>query len=343
MKTRLACLGVAGLMLVPQISFADPVADFYKGKTVKVVIGASMGGSYGLFAQFLSRHIPKHLAGAPTVVVQSMPGSGGNKAMNYAFNAGAQDGSMVSMPQMGMVLESLFNPKARFDARKNQYIGRFTNINIVGTVHKRAGMKSWEDAKTKVYNFGTIGRRNVTYLGVAIFNLMAGTKFKVISGYRGTKASYLAKDRGELDLAATSWMTLNVSHAEDLKNGTYIPIFQMSRERQPDLPNVPTITEFGRTKGGKAFVAITASGGDVGRSLMAPPKMPKYLVAAWNKAFAATMADPVFIANVAKRKASLNTLTGAQLSKAVNDVMNLPKADIKGAFEVYTTLLKAKY
>jgi len=122
-----------------------------------------------------------------------------------------------------------------------------------------------------------------------------------------------------------------------------IPIFQMSRERQPDLPNVPTITEFGRTKGEKAFVAITASGGDVGRSLMAPPKMPKYLVAAWNKAFAATMADPVFIADVAKRKASLNTLTGAQLAKAVNDVMNLPKADIKGAFEVYTTLLKAKY
>ena len=162
MKTRFASLAIVGAMLVPQMASADAVSDFYKGKTVKIVIGASIGGSYGLFAQFLSRHVPKHLAGAPTVVVQTMPGSGGNKAMNYAFTAGAQDGSMVSMPQMGMVLESLFNPKARFDARKNQYIGRFTNINIVGTAHKRAGIKNWKDAKTKVYNFGTIGRRNDT-------------------------------------------------------------------------------------------------------------------------------------------------------------------------------------
>ena len=310
---------------------------------MKIVIGASMGGSYGLFAQFLARHVSKHLAGGPTVVVQSMPGSGGNKAMNYTYNAGAQDGSVLSMPQISVVQESLFNPKARFDARKFQYFGRFTNINIVATAHKRAGIKSLADAKKKSYIIGTVGRRNYTYIGAAIMNAMAGTKFKVISGYRGTKTSYLAKDRGEVDLASTSWTTLMVRHAKELKDGTYIPIFQMTGKRQPALPNIPTITEYGKTMGEKAFLQVIAAGGAIGRSMAGPPGMPKHLVAAWRKAFTATMADPAFKADVAKRKAHLNTLTGAELTKVVHDVMNLPKADLKGAFKVYTKLLKAKY
>lgn len=343
MKTKLACLAIAGAIMVPQTSSADPVADFYDGKTVKIVIGASMGGSYGLYAQFMARHVSKHLAGAPTVVVQSMPGSGGNKAMNYTYTAGPQDGSMVSLVQISVVQESLFNPKVHFDAKGYQYFGRFTNINIVTTAHKRSGMKSWEDAKRKSYSIGTIGRRNYTYIGAAVMNMMAGTKFQVISGYRGTKQSYLAMDQGEVDVAATSWTTLSFRNAKQIKDGTYIPLFQMTGKRQPELPNIPTIVEFGRTKGEKAFLAIIAAGSAIGRSMAGPPGMPKHLVAAWDKAFAATIADPAFKADVAKRHAKLNPLTGAQLTKVVDDVMNLPKDEVKAAFDVYTKLLKAKY
>ena len=336
MKRIVAVLAASGAVFHSSWAVADPVADFYTGKTVRMVIGGGMSGSYGLFSQFMARHVPKHLPGSPTVVVQSMTGGGGNKAMNYTYNAGPQDGSMVSLPQISVAQESLFNPKGF------QYIGRFTNANIVTVAHKRTGVMNVADARKKSYTFGTVGRRNYTYVGAAILNEMAGTKFKIISGYRGTKPSYLAMDQGEVDFAASSWTTLTVHHRDDLKSGTYVPIMQMTAARQPDLPNVPAVTEFGRTSGEKAFVKIIAAGSEIGRSMAGPPKMPKYLVEAWRKAFAETLADPAFRADVAKRKSKLNPLTAAQLTKVVYDVMDLPKADVKAALSIYKKLLKAK-
>ena len=342
MNIKFLSMAAAAVIALPQVASADAVSDFYGGKTVKVVIGGSMGGAYGLYAQLLSRHINRHLAGAPTVVVQSMPGSGGNKAMNYTTNAGPQDGSMISVVQISIAMESLFNSKIRFNAKNYNFLGRFADANIVATAHKRSGMKSWKDAKTKIFNYGSIGRRNVTYIGAAVLNMMAGTKLKIISGYRGTKTSYLALERGEVDAAATSWTTLNVSHAKKLKDGTFIPILQLADKRQSYLPNTPAITEFGNTKAEKTFVKIVGVTSEIGRSLAGPPGMPKHLVAAWRKAFTATMNDPAFKTDIAKRKSRLNPLTGVQITKVVDSIMNLPKSDIAGAKAVYQRLLKAK-
>jgi len=343
MKHKIAGLAIFGAILMPLSANADAVSDFYKGKTVKIVIGGSMGGAYGLYAQLLSRHVDRHLSGGPTVVVQSMPGSGGNKAMNYTTNAGAQDGSLVSIVQISVVQETLFNPKVRFNAKNYQYIGRFADANIVGMAHKRSGFKSWKDAKAKQFTYGSIGRRNYTYIGVVVMNMFAGTKFKIISGYRGTKTSFLAVERGELDAAATSWTTLNVNHADDIKSGKLVPIFQMASTRQAYLPNTPTVVEFGRNKADKTFLAVIGTGSEIGRSMAGPPGMPKHLVAAWRTAFDKTMADPAFIADIAKRKSRLNPMNAKNLTKVVNDVMDLPKSDIDGAFKVYTNLLKAKF
>ena len=342
MKMKLLGMAAAAALIMPQAASADAVSDFYDGKTVKVVIGASMGGSYGIYAQLLSRHVSKHLKGAPTVVVQSMPGSGGNKAMNYTSNAGAQDGSVVSIVQISVALETLFNPKARFNAKNYKYIGRFADANIVATAHKRSGLKTWKDAKTKVYNYGSIGRRNVTFIGAAVMNMLGGAKFKIISGYRGTKTSYLAMERGELDAAATSWTTLNVRHAKELKDGTFIPILQLTRKRTSYLPNTPAITEFGTTKGEKTFVEIIGVGAEIGRTLAGPPGMPMHLVAGWRKAFDATMSDPAFVSDITKRKSRLSPATGAEMTKIIGSVMDLPKADIAAADKVYKALLKAK-
>ena len=332
----------AAIVLTPSLAAADKVADFYKGKTVKIVIGASMGGAYGLYAQLLSHHVSKYLPGAPTVVVQSIPGSGGNKAMNYSYTAGAQDGSVVSIVQISVVQETLFNPKIHFNAKGFQYFGRFTNANIVATAHKRSGIKNWKDATTKVYTMGTVGRRNYTYIGPAVMNAIAGTKFQIISGYRGTKTAYLAKQRGEVDASITSWATLNVNHSDELKSGTFIPLFQMMGEREPDLPNIPSIAEFGKTKGEKAFLAIISAGSAIGRTMAGPPKMPKYLVAGWRDAFMKTVSDPAFKADIAKRKSRLNPMNGEKITKIVHNVMDLPKEDVASAFAFYNKILKAK-
>ncbi|MEE2655725.1 MAG: tripartite tricarboxylate transporter substrate-binding protein [Pseudomonadota bacterium] len=343
MKNKILGLAIIMVSFLPLASHADKVSDFYKGKTVKIVIGGSMGGAYGLYAQLLSRHVNRHIAGNPTVVVQSMPGSGGNKAMNYTTNAGPQNGSMVSIVQISVVQETLFNPKIRFNAKNYKYIGRFADANIVAMAHKRSGFKSWKDAKKKQYTFGSIGRRNYTYIGVAAMNMFAGTKFKIISGYRGTKTSFMAVERGELDASATSWTTLNVRHADDIKSGKLKPIFQMASNRKPYLPNTPSVVEFGRNKAEKTFLAVIGAGSEIGRSMAGPPGMPNHLVAAWRKGFDKTMADKDFIADIKKRKSRLNPMNAKNLTGVVNSVMTLPKADIKGAFDVYTKLLKAKF
>jgi tripartite-type tricarboxylate transporter receptor subunit TctC len=333
----------AALALAPTGASADSVADFYNGKTVKIVVGASMGGSYGLLAQIMSRHVSRHLAGAPTVVVQSMPGSGGNKAMNYTYTAGPQDGSVVSIVQISVVQESLFNPKIRFSAKGYQYFGRFTNANIIGTAHKRSGLKSWEDIRKKSYTIGSVGRRNYTYIGPALMNALAGAKFKIISGYRGTKQSYLAMEKAEVDAAATSWATLNLNNAKEMSDGTYIPLFQMMGYREDHLKDVPSIAEFGKTKGEKAFVAIIAAGSAIGRTMAGPPGMPKDRVAAWRNAFWATVNDPAFVADIKKRNSRLNPLNANDITKIIDDAMNLPKEDVKAAYAFYQKLLKATY
>jgi tripartite-type tricarboxylate transporter receptor subunit TctC len=302
-----------------------------------------MGGAYGLYAQLLSRHVSKYLPGAPTVVPQSMPGSGGNKAMAYTTNAGPQDGSAVSIVMIHVVQDTLFNPKARFDARKYHYIGRFADAVIVAAAHKRSGLKTWEDAKNKVYNYGSIGRSNVTFVAAAVMNMMGGAKFKIISGYRGTKTSFLALERGELDAAATSWTTLNVRHAKELKDGTFIPIIQLAETRQPYLPNTPAITEFGNNVGEKTFTRVVGVGSSIGRTLAGPPGMPKYLVDAWRTAFDKTMADPEFVSDVTKRKSRLKPATGAEITKIVNGVLDLPKADLDAAKKVYATIQSGKF
>lgn len=341
LKRGLCLLASAVIAAAPAAAMADAVSDFYAGKTVKVVIGASMGGSYGFYAQMLARHVPKHLPGSPTVVVQAMPGSGGNKSMNYTYVAGPQDGSVVSLPLLTVVQETLFNPLVRFDAKGYQYIGRFTDIALIATVAGRTGIRTIEDARKKEITFGTLGPQNQTYVGPRTLNEMAGTRFKLISGYRGTTQSYQALERGEVDAAVTSWTTLNLRHADKLRSGDLVPIFAITARRHPDLPHVPALTEFGKTETEKAFLKILTVSSEIGRSVAGPLGMPKHLVEAWRTAFDKTVADPAFRQDVLQRKARLNPLTGQQLTAIIHDVMSLPKPTVAKAKAYFQRLIPA--
>lgn len=320
---------------------AEPVAEFYSGKQVKIVIGASMGGSYGFYAQMLARHITPHLPGNPTVVVQAMPGSGGNKSMNYVYVAAPQDGSVVSMPLLTVVQETLFNPLVRFDAKGYNYFGRFADVALIATAHKRAGIRTIEDARKKEVTFGTLGPQNQTYVGPRVVNEMAKTKFKLISGYAGTTQSYQAMERGEVDIACTSWNTLQLRHKAALDSGELIPLFAITAKRHPELPNVPAIVEFGNTEIEKDFLKILTVSAEIGRSMAGPPGMPKDRVEAWRTAMAKTVASKPFRDDVFKRNGRLNPLSGEELTGIINDVMNLPKGRVASAKTYFQNLIPA--
>jgi tripartite-type tricarboxylate transporter receptor subunit TctC len=343
---RRVVTGLAGALLLLSGTFcataaAESVADFYSGKQVKIVIGASMGGSYGFYAQMLARHITPHLPGNPTVVVQAMPGSGGNKSMNYTYVAGPQDGSVVSLPLLTVVQETLFNPQVRFDAKGYNYIGRFADVALVATAHKRTGIRTIEDAKKKAFPIGTLGPQNQTYVGPRVMNEMAGTKFNLISGYRGTTESYQAMERGEVDIATTSWNTLNLRHKAKLESGELIPIFTITAKRHPELPNVQAIIEFGNTDIEKDFLKILTVSSEIGRSLAGPPGMPKDRVEAWRAAMAKAVASKAFRDDVFKRNGRLNPISGEELTQTIHAVMNLPKSRVADAKAYFQKLIPA--
>lgn len=319
---------------------ADPIAEFYKGREVRIIIGSGVGGSYGLFGQIAAQHIGKYVPGNPTLVVQAMSGAGGNVSLNYLQNAAPQDGSVICLPMQQIVHETLLNPGIRYNAKDFHWFGRFTDIALVATASKVSGITSVEDTMKKEYATGGAGPRNPTSVAPLALNLMAGTKFKVVSGYKGTGEAYQALERGEVDIAATSWLTINTIHAHKLKAGDLVPIYVIGAKRVlPDLPNVPALPEFGKTPAHKAFLQIYTVQGEIGRSMAGPPRIPKDKLAVWRAAFMKMIADPAFKAEIAKRKIDLNPLDGPAMQAIVNEVMSHPPETVKQAQDIYAKLL----
>ena len=333
-------LAIAIASAVAAPAAADPVADFYKGREVRVIIGVGLGGSYGLLGQIAARYIARYVPGRPTVIVQTMPGAGGNVSLNYMQNAAPQDGSVVCLPMQQIVHETLLNPGIKYNAKDFHWFGRFTDIALVATAAKRSGITSIEDTRKKAYATGGAGPRNPTSVAPLALNMMAGTKFKVVSGYMGTGEAYQALEKGEVDIAATSWLTLNTIHAQKLKAGELVPIYVIGAKRVlPDLPDVPALPEFGRTEAEKAFLKIYTVQGEIGRSMAGPPKMPADRIEAWQQAFMKMIADPGFKAEVEKRKIDLAPLDGPSLKKIVHEVMAVSPETVKQARDIYAKLL----
>lgn len=335
----LVAASLAAVTLASSAAMADSVADFYKGKTVQIVIGSGFGGSYGLYSQLAARYIGKFIPGHPKVIVQSMPGAGGLKALAFGYNAAPKDGSYINLAHQEVLQETILDPKARFDVRKFQWIGRFVDVDYVGVVTDKSGIKTLDDARKRPLVAGATGARAASALAPQIFNMTAGTKFKIVAGYKGTADMFLAQQSGEVDLVTATLVIIKAAHAEAYKSGKLIPIFAMSLERIPELPKVPSITEFGRNPAESAFLKIWAAGGTIGRSLAAPPGVPAERVSAFRTAFDQMIADPAFKADVEKHKTPFNPISGKELTARIDKVMQITPEQIASTRKVYAELL----
>lgn len=325
----------------PLPAAADPVADFYKGRTISVVFGAGVGGSYGLYSQLAARHLGNKMPGTPSVVFQSMPGAGGMKALNYAYNAAPKDGSVIILAHQEVLQETILNENARFDVRNFQWIGRYVDADYIGLASEKSGAKSLDDARSRQYVAGATGARAASALAPLAFNLFADARFKIVAGYRGTDEMFLAQERGEVDIVTATWVVIRALHAPKLASGQLVPIFAMSLDRVPELSHVPVITEFGRDEAEKTFLRIWAAGGALGRSLAAPPGVPAERVEALRTAFLASVEDDAFKAEAEQRKAALNIMSGKDLESLIAKVMTLNPDQIASTRRVYAELLKS--
>jgi len=316
---RLCAPYVALVLLCAVPAFAqDPVADFYKGRQISLVIGSSAGGGYDTYARLLARHLGRHIPGEPLVVPTNMPGAASNIAAAFIYNVAPKDGTAIGAVQTAAVLDPLFADKARLkhDSSKFIYLGSATVDYYICIVRTDAPVREFKDALTREVVMGASAPGTSTRDFPALLNNAAGTKFRIVSGYPGTREITLAIEKGEVQgLCGFSWSSLSAQHPDWLKRDFVRVLVQENAKGHPEVNRmgVPHATDFARTPQDRQVMDLIYSSEIFGRPYVLPPGVPAERVAALRKAFMAALRDPELKAEGEKLGLDLDPISGEEL------------------------------
>ncbi len=330
--TRVPAFAAAvALTLAALPARADAVADFYKGKTVSIFVGVSPGGIYSTFAQFLSRHMQKHMPGNPEIIVKHMPGAGGMKANNYVYNVAPRDGTAWLTPNSSPAKNVLFGRGGgRYEPQKFIWVGAWgSTTNVLSLLKKNnPAAKSMEEARKNEVIIGSIGRSSSAFMLPTMYNNLLGTKFKIIPGYRGGSPIRLAMEKGEIMGWAGQWTGMKLRKKEWVEGKMLYNLVQVAPKKHKDLPDVPLLTDLAKDADQK-FMFEIMSATTTDRALVLPPGLPKDRAAAVEKAFMATLKDKSFLADVEKRGFEIDPVSGAEVTATINKIMSMPKDKVQ--------------
>jgi tripartite-type tricarboxylate transporter receptor subunit TctC len=307
---------------------AQSGADFYKGKTIQIVVGFGVGGGYDLYARALSRYLGKHLPGHPNVVVQNMEGAGSVRAANFVYAGSPQDGTVIAAVNQNMPMYQLLGGAgAKFEAAGMQWLGSMTNSNgLVYTWHS-SGIKTLDDAKQKEVPMGAVGAASDSVIFPNLINEMVGTRFKPISGYAGSAQIHLAMERGEvMGRGGNSWASVQTANMSWIKENKINILVQVGFEKEPDLPQVPLLLDLVKDEDRKGVIRVVSLPTALGYGHWVAPGVPKDRVAALRAAYAAVMKDPEFLNETEKTGMVVRAQAGETLDGLVRQVTTAPKA-----------------
>jgi tripartite-type tricarboxylate transporter receptor subunit TctC len=318
----------AGLVLGAQAASAQSTADFYKGKTIQVVVGFGVGGGYDLYARALSRYLGKHLPGNPNVVVQNMEGAGSVRAANFVYAGSPQDGTVIAAVNQNMPMyQMLGGAGAKFEAAGMQWLGSMTNSNgLIYTWHT-SGIKSLDDAKQREVPMGAVGAASDSVIFPNLVNDMVGTKFKPIAGYAGSAQINLAMERGEvMGRGGNSWSSVQTANMSWVKENKIYILVQVGFEKEPDLPDVPLLLDLVNDEDKKGVIKVVSLPTALGYGHWVSPGVPKDRVALLRTAYAAVMKDPEFVKETEKTGMVVRAQAGETLDGLVRQVTTAPQA-----------------
>jgi tripartite-type tricarboxylate transporter receptor subunit TctC len=326
-------------VVAPAAAPADAVADFYKGRTVTIIVGYSAGGGYDLYARAIGRHIGKHIPGQPTVVVQNMPGAGSVAAANYIYGVAAKDGTVFGTFSRGIPMEPLIGTaNVRYEATKFTWIGSASNEVSVCALSPKSPVKSFDDAlKTPFTVAGEAsGSDPDTY--AKLFANLFGAKLKLVTGYPGGNDMTLAVERGEVDgRCGWSWGSIKATRPDWITGDQKLSILlQLGVERSPELPDVPSAYEKAADQRQKEIVKLIVSRQIMARPFAAPPGIPEDRKQALRKAFDATMKDPEFLKEAKTMALEIEPVSGAEVDKLIAELYAAPKEVVEQARAVIT-------
>ena len=319
---------------------ADPIEDFYKGKTLRIYIGYAAGGGYDIYGRVFAEQFGRFLPGNPQIVPQNMPGAGSFVAAKYLYNVAPKDGTSFGMVSQTLPLDAAMNEDPeKFDVTKLPYVGRLLDNVDVGAGRPDSWFKTFEDVRNKEIAVGATGGASPGFLVPTSLVKYAGAKFKIVSGYGGSADIYLASQRGEVDLIGSVGLPFILQRHPDWVKERKAPIlYQTALKRHPQLPHVPTIGELGLTDEGKGVLNAIGASSEIGRSVITTPGVPKERLDALRKAFQAMMTDKTFIETMEKRQLMTFAATGEEMDKVTQQVMKTPKS----VLELTKALLKPK-
>jgi tripartite-type tricarboxylate transporter receptor subunit TctC len=319
------------LILAAPARAQDPVENFYKGRTIPILIAFPPGGSYDNYARLTAAHLGRYIPGHPTFVVQNKPGAGIG-ALRSFFDTAPRDGSLIAIFQETIGIIQLTRPEiGKWDVRKLSYLGSFANSNAAFMIRKGAPAQTLEQMTAVQTNVGCNSPLGVAYINPAIMKRLAGYKFNIICGYKGTSAFPVAMERGEIDLVSGTWETwknIAKSSPEGLR-----PLLQSGLKRHKDLPDVPLMQEVLPKPDDKKVVRFLSAGSAIGRALITPPDVPADRVASLRHAFDEMIKDPAFLAQAEKVHMEIDPTPGEEIQHISNEILLTPPDIIKLAIE----------
>lgn len=320
----LLCAGMAAAGYQDR-AYAD---DFYKDKTINIVVGFGAGGGYDLYARLLSRNFGNHIPGNPRVVVQNMTGAGSVRAANFVYTTAPKDGTHIAGVNQHMPLFSLLGAEAaKFDPRKFVWLGSMTSSNGVTYTWETSKARSIADAKNVSVTMGSTGTTSDAHIYLNLMNQLVGTQFKLINGYPGGKEIELAMQRGEVDgRGGNSWASLASNNPDWIARKRVNILAQYGMEKEKELPDVPLMQELVSSQRDKQIVELISLATVLGFTHWVAPETPAAQVAILRKAYKASVADRGLLDEAAKAQMPINSKDGEALQELVSRVTSTPEA-----------------
>jgi tripartite-type tricarboxylate transporter receptor subunit TctC len=325
-RAMLRCLIVVAAFIVSPPALADPVADFYRGKSITLYVSFPPGGGYDIYARVLVPYFTRHIPGNPPIVIKNMEGGSGVKAASYISTITPQDGTSLGLFLDTLTLGKVLGGPGDFDPVKLTWVGRIVSTATLAMVWHTAPVQSIEEAKQRtIIIAASVPSNSSSYIPTALNDLI-GTKFKIVRGFPGSPPMALAMERGEVEaIGGMSWEAIQLTKPDWLTDKKARGLYTHGAHRINDLPDVPGLLDLATDDKSRRILGLMGGGPEIGRSIVAEPGIPAERAAALRKAFMETMEDAELVADMHKRNLGVEPLSGEEVQKIVTGATATPK------------------
>jgi tripartite-type tricarboxylate transporter receptor subunit TctC len=320
-RAAIGIIAAAAAVLAVSPAAAESVADFYKGKTLTILMGTGPGGSFDLYGRTIAEHLPRHIPGNPNIIIGHMPGAGGVIAANNVYNTAPQDGTVILESHAIATSQMLTPAGVRFKSEKFNWLGAYDAIVHMMAVWHTAPVKSAADLRDANIVVGAFAKTHLTYQFASLLKDALGAKFKIVPGYPSGNDCNLAMERGEIAGWAASWENLEGTRPQWLADGTVRLLAQFTLQRESYAKDVPTLIELAPADK-KDVAEFAISGTPLARALAVGPGVPADRVAALRRAFDELMQDKQFLAAAEERRLTISPRNAAAVQALVSKIVS---------------------